>query len=326
MSARMEGRLRVERFGEGAVVLDRETGRFFRASPIAARIAEDLTRGLGPPEIAAQLAARFAMSEARVEADVRALVTALDRPVVRAAANEVRFRRAYEGHCMSLSGRDVAVLSPDGRVLRRLDPERDVDEARARAVVRLALPHALTLQGVTVLHASAVHVAGAVHAFSGPSGAGKTTLAAALVTAGAEEESEDLVLLVPGTSSPTVACGAERWLRAWIERSGLDAALAVPEVRVLAAWPVRAPLARVAFLEGRRDDPSFAETRLDAVDVCTRLLANAFAETEDPDVFDACLRATASIAREVTGIALVVPEGLARLVGAAARYSASTTS
>jgi hypothetical protein len=307
-------------------VLDRETGRFFRASATAVQIAEALTRGLGPEEIAARLGARFAVTPARVEADVHALVAALERPLERRAGNAVRFRRAPEGHCMSVAGRDVAMLSPDGRVLQRLDVTRDVEGDRddARALVRLALPHALTLQGVTVLHASAVHVAEAVHAFCGPSGAGKTTLAAALVAAGATEESEDLVLLVPGASAPTVACGAERWLRAWVDAHAEDAQLSVPEIGVLAAWPARAPLARVAFLEAR--GAGLATARLDAADVCVRLLANAFAELEEPHVFDGCLRDAAAIARGVEGVGLVVPEGLAALADAAGRYSSSTRS
>jgi hypothetical protein len=329
MSASWRGRLRVERFEDGAVVLDRETGRFFRASAVAARIAEALARGLGVEEIVAELAARFEVRPDRVEADVQALVATLDRPVARTAANAVSFRASAQGLWMSVAGREVARLSPDGRAIDRLgDHDGAGDREQARALVRLALPHALTLQGVTVLHASAVHVERVVHAFSGPSGAGKTTLAAALVAAGAAAESEDLVVLVPDAPSPTVACGAEAWLRAWVDTHAGDTSLEVPTLGALAAWRSRAPLGRVAFLEARHADARFAATPLERGDVCARLLANAFAETERPDVFDACLRGAATIARAVSGVGLRVPGGLEALEAAACRdgYNSITRS
>jgi hypothetical protein len=57
------------------------------------------------------------------------------------------------------------------------------------------LPFAALLRGLEVLHASAVAVSGAAHAFIGASQAGKTTLAAHLVSHGARLVTDDVLAL-----------------------------------------------------------------------------------------------------------------------------------
>lgn len=74
------------------------------------------------------------------------------------------------------------------------------------------LAHALTAEGLLVLHASAVEVDGRALAIVGPSGAGKSTLAALLCAAGARLVADD-ALRVDATSSGAVCFPGTRGLR-----------------------------------------------------------------------------------------------------------------
>jgi hypothetical protein len=69
----------------------------------------------------------------------------------------------------------------------------------------------LTLRGATILHASAVAVDGGALAFVGPSGRGKTTLAALLSRAGAALVTDDVLAVDPGP--PTTCIGGASELR-----------------------------------------------------------------------------------------------------------------
>ena len=74
------------------------------------------------------------------------------------------------------------------------------------------LAHALTAEGLLVLHASAVEVEGRALAIVGPSGAGKSTLAALLCAAGARLVADD-ALRVDATDSGAVCFPGTRGLR-----------------------------------------------------------------------------------------------------------------
>jgi hypothetical protein len=71
----------------------------------------------------------------------------------------------------------------------------------------------LTLRGHTVLHASAVDVAGRALAFVGPSGRGKSTLAALLCLEGATLVTDDVLVVEPGPPVTAVGGAAELRLR-----------------------------------------------------------------------------------------------------------------
>jgi hypothetical protein len=85
------------------------------------------------------------------------------------------------------------LISPDGlELLCEPDP---VNGDWAVVVSAQALPLAATLRGLEVMHASGVVLDGRAVLLMGPAGAGKSSLAAALLRAGAELLSDDVVTL-----------------------------------------------------------------------------------------------------------------------------------
>jgi hypothetical protein len=86
----------------------------------------------------------------------------------------------------------TSVLAGDGTSVRGA-PGEEGFEGWQRLLVAQVLPFAAVLQGLEVLHAGAVVVGGGAVAISGPSGAGKTSLALALRRRGAELLADDVV-------------------------------------------------------------------------------------------------------------------------------------
>ena len=96
------------------------------------------------------------------------------RPV--RGVNPITFQSEAGGYQMRFNGEAVCRLDPR---LRRLDLSPEVPEhlrPHLSLVLQWAAPHLLALAGHYVLHASAVEWNGAILAFCGSSGVGKTTL------------------------------------------------------------------------------------------------------------------------------------------------------
>src|ERR1700677_1802439 len=83
------------------------------------------------------------------------------------------------------------LISPDGTELL-CEPDPTVDDW-ANILAFQALPLAATIRGLEVMHASGVVLDGRAVLVAGPPGAGKSSLAAALVRAGGQLLSDDAV-------------------------------------------------------------------------------------------------------------------------------------
>lgn len=157
------------------------------------------------------------------------------------------------------------LLSADGRSIRCL-PGRAEEAAWQRLLVAQVLPFASLLQGLEVLHASAVVIDGEAVAVLGPSGAGKTSLALALCERGARFLADDVLaverspsgdlLAHAGTAFAAVAPGAAGG--DCEPAKGLLAAPAASE-QPAGAGPPR--LGALFFLERRADGPETPATR-----------------------------------------------------------------
>jgi hypothetical protein len=91
-------------------------------------------------------------------------------------------------------------VSPDGRQVL-CAPHDDVADADWHGLlIAQALPVAASLRGVETFHASAVSIGDHAVAFTGPSRSGKSTLAAALVAAGARLFTDDVLGVTSGAS------------------------------------------------------------------------------------------------------------------------------
>jgi hypothetical protein len=97
------------------------------------------------------------------------------------------------GYLLSVRDFGRVLISPDGlELLCEPDP---TNEGWAGIIAAQALPLAATIRGLEVFHASGVVLDGRAMLFAGPPGAGKSSLAAALVRAGGRLLSDDAVAL-----------------------------------------------------------------------------------------------------------------------------------
>jgi hypothetical protein len=110
------------------------------------------------------------------------------------------------GYLMWARGLGRALISRDGsELLCDPDPTRP---DWMRMLVAQALPLAATVRGLEVLHASAVVLDGRAVLFAGPVGAGKSSLAAAFVRAGAQLVGDDVATLELDEQGLTVYPGS----------------------------------------------------------------------------------------------------------------------
>jgi hypothetical protein len=99
------------------------------------------------------------------------------------------------GYLLRAPGFGRILIAPDGTELL-CDPEPESSEWTMLLPAQ-ALPLAATLRGYEVLHASGVVLGGRAALFAGQTGAGKSSLAAALLCRGAALLSDDTVALEP---------------------------------------------------------------------------------------------------------------------------------
>jgi hypothetical protein len=183
------------------------------------------------------------------------------------------------------------VLSADGRRLRGTPGEGGL-AAWQRLLIAQALPFAAVLQGLEVLHASAVAVDDGAIAFAGLSGSGKTSLALDLCRHGAEFLADDVLALELGEEL-LVHPGAP--VAGVVRDEGEAIERVSPRV-------TPAPLRRVFLLERGPEGPP--EPRFEPTVEAQELLASTFnLVLADPArlarLLDVCARAAAGTVERV---------------------------
>jgi hypothetical protein len=116
---------------------------------------------------------------------------------------------------------DFVVLLSERRIT--CHPDRSTDERTARhLLLDQVIPRVLAMDGAVVLHASAVAVDGRAVAFVGPTGAGKSTVAASFATNGAQLLADDFVCLREDARG-FLAVPSYPGLRLWPDSAGVFA-------------------------------------------------------------------------------------------------------
>lgn len=185
----------------------------------------------------------------------------------RGAAGEPVFsieRDPVAGYLIAGPRYGAHLLSPDGTRLR-CAPSGVPDHAWQRLLIGQVLPFASVLNGLEVLHASAVSRSGEALALLGPSGAGKTSLALELSQRGwdfvaddvlALEHQGDRLLAHPGT--PVAAVSRPERIRSAATIVPGRTSPGTPRERMLQMAGVErpSPLAALLIIDRRHDGPS----------------------------------------------------------------------
>jgi hypothetical protein len=215
-----------------------------------------------------------------------------------------------------------------------VSPNASVRESTIRhLLLDQVLPLALAAEGRLVLHASAVYRENAgIVALAGPAGAGKSTLAAALIREGWRVVSDD-GLLVEERDGRVCAVPAYAGLRMWADAAQATGVMesAVSEVAEYSA-KVRVTLphlASPAILKAvyaiELGDRCLVEP-LGLRDGAMALIAHAYrAEPESRTLNTAQLTACAAAVSQVPVSRVMVPRDLARLPDAARAFSGHAT-
>lgn len=132
-----------------------------------------------------------------------------------------RIRYDYRGHVAD------CFIRSDGRVITVDADDGETDAELSNLIEGPILGRAMRLAGHPSLHATALAFEGRAIALMGASGAGKSSLAWALVQQGCQLVSDDMVGLAMEDGRPVVHPGRAR-LRIWpdvVERLGVDASI-----------------------------------------------------------------------------------------------------
>lgn len=318
-----QNRFVVSTFRDGAVLVDLQSGCFYRVNQVAAAIARALSLGRSTTTIADELRADFGVDSARALHDIKEMLYHLSSEPDRSGVNPISFTVSEDGYVLRWHEHNVFRLSGDGKQMTCLSHDLSVEIDGATQLLWI-LPHALMLQGQLVLHASAVAHGDHVSLFFGPSGAGKTTLAHALAQEGRQLISEDLVLVSLERSCPTVILDGEATLRNWVKSNG-HSLIPSRKIELLDLNEFvggnRGLLSNTAFLGPRNPFRStIHRVSLGPTDAFLRLLENSFAELGTRKVWCAILEMSQSLVRSVPLELLECPDGLAALREAAQRY------
>jgi hypothetical protein len=239
------------------------------------------------------------------------------------------------GYRVHAPGHGDFLITLDGTLVR-CAPASGPEWRWQRPLFGQVLPLAATLQGFELLHASAVELEGRAVAFTGRSGAGKSSLAAHLAASGAPlvtddvlsvECSPDGVLAHPGVPLANVA--AEQFdILSPAARARLGTAVGRSEkVHIeLACMPERSlPFGRLYFVERGADVDRVTFHPVEPPDPHELLAATFMPHVVTPARLMTQLHTCAEIAREVSMFRLLAPYGVpaAILSQAVERHGAS---
>jgi len=235
------------------------------------------------------------------------------------------------GYRIEAPGFGEHLLSLDGRRAWCVDPDSGSADWH-RLLFAQVLPTAAALQGLEVLHASAVAWTGEVTGFVAPSGTGKSSLSARLAARGAEFVTDDVLALATGSGHPIAHPGPAFALR-WPGSSDGGTAPVNPaggpapwprEKRVVSEPPVSRPLplTRLCFLEFALPGAEPGLDPLDAPDPRLLLASTFVAHIDTAGRLEAQLNACSELARTVACFRLRLAPGREGIAAAAAMLEA----
>jgi len=238
--------------------------------------------------------------------------------------------KSEEGYILRFHDLADFFLQADGRRIGCAAPRVPPDGLR-HLVLDQVLPLALTLHGKQALHATAVITPAGVCAFAGPSGIGKSTLAASFLFAGWPVISDDCLALEPqdGRILARPAYPGLRLLEDTLDALGADRGMTLPMTeysakrRVIGAsvegpFPTDPlPLVRIYVLSRREDAGEEWEPMIEPLSRTSafiEILGGAFTlEAKDPVFLRRQFDWVGQVVEQVPVRRLRLPESLASL-------------
>jgi hypothetical protein len=311
-------------FDDGTVLLNLQTGSFYRLNKTAAHVCASLARGSSVAMAAQHLARDFGLPADMGTREVADVLSELERSAAPTDRNPISFAPAPDGDILSWNGHPLWHVATDAQRLtyQGSDAGHSLDPVTQLLWVA---PHILIVRGAMVLHAAAVQVGEDVVAFAGPSGRGKTTLAHVLAENGFPLLGEDLLVLDLATDRPHVVRDGERrirdWARAEAPHLGEQSPVALTSLEQALAGK-RQPVGRILF--PRREvmaRPELKQTILGGAAALLLLLANSFAEMRRRELWRRIWEAQRLLAGAVPVGWLDVPDGLDALRRGVTNYN-----
>jgi hypothetical protein len=302
------------RFPPQALLLDLASGALFQLNPSATFIWDRWLRGTSTDKIAEDLTSAHKVPLSTAREHVAMALTKSSTPPPRWTA--YHYERSFDRYVFSLEGVPIVTVEQRGEYLE-LTREFPRGQREIRNVLLAISPKLLALRGHFVMHASAVLLDRAVIAFSGESGAGKTTTARALVRAGATPVCEDKLIVRLRGDNVEVGQGAEqaidRWSQVAADQLYNGARAQSPELDTL---PVinGATLTEIGFLDAaRRSGSEINSCAQIPLENTGAIFRNSFYGSDVGEDWARQLHTAAALAAVVRGQALSMPEGLTAL-------------
>lgn len=310
----------------GGLLLDTRTGNVYQLNDAAREIWElRLDKTADDREIAHTLQARRNLSEDAAEEAVRATALPPRDPSREQAASGFEFGATSQDGLIEVRRRGVrhAVISPIGFALEVEEIPADLG---LRPFLRYLAPRLLNLHGHHVLHAAGVRLPNdEVLAFSGRSGAGKTTTARLMEEAGVGKcVSEDMLCISSDGAVMTARTSGEPSILEWVdregERSGAPTTMSYKRLLSPGAEGESCPVGTVFFL-GPRISRDITSKTMGPAAAAAHWFRQSFPGSPDPDRWGSHLASVVAHSTCVENLELSMPEGIEHAREAVLRYS-----
>jgi len=317
----------------GGVLVDLMTGGYFRLNATATLVCSALQATADMEEAIAFLARRMQVSSAEASHFVAVVREGLSQSVPRnAPMTPLLYGRSPDGSwILEENGRPIFAIADERRQVELCVSPAGL-EGPLTFYLQALVPKLLALLDIPVLHAAACRIHDRYVAFSGRSGAGKTTTALTFERGGARLLSEDLLILSIADQRILIHAGGERFARDWARQ-------VAPTVEACPGKPLDygslsgaprgelVPLDAIWFVaEERRLGSELRLRPLSVSDGALALLNNGFLASSYPRQWRDFLHRSQQIAERVELMEATMPSGLDCLESAARRYIVNSAS
>jgi Coenzyme PQQ synthesis protein D (PqqD) len=318
---------------ESGVLVDLTTGSYFKLNASAAIICRSLEGAMTTEEAIGKIAEKLSVRPSEAKKMIAVVKDDLSKGTAPdVTAGPLRYVSCPDGSAIfEEDGRPIFSIASGSQSVRFRASLGDLTSPLLLYLQAL-VPKLLALLEVPTLHASACQIAGELLAFSGKSGAGKTTTARAFERGGARLLSEDLVILSLTGESPSMYMDGEHLARDWAKAAAPRMEKAPDEAVAFkgladAQRGTTHPLKSVWFVDKKRRTGSDLRLRkLPAADGTLALLGNGLLATSQGEHWRAFLRRSRLIAERTALSEATMPEGLARLQIETKRYIVNSAS